>query len=31
MIEVQQTLNSNVVPYGIMYIGITEYDLIGAR
>lgn len=31
MIEVQQTLNSNVVPYGIMYIEITEYDLIGAR
>ena len=31
MIEVQQTLNSNVVPYGIMYIGISEYDLIGAR
>jgi hypothetical protein len=31
MMEDQQILNSNVVLYGIMYSGIAEYNLVGAR
>jgi hypothetical protein len=31
MAEYPQILNSNVVLYGIMYSGIAEHDLKGAR